>query len=313
MRVDAAGDPAWSATLRNGTPGVVVPRGDGYAVYGTGPWNGIGGEANGWLLRLDANGTTLGERSLGWDCTLSAASLARGHDGGYLLARDTCSDVYAPSRFDGFVDGLSPSGDRAWHLAMERSNYSAATAVARGDDGRYLVAGTTRRRDGPELTRLYVLGPDNVLPRPATGPDRVVDTGEHVTLNGTRSSDPDGQMTAYRWTAVDAPPYHRPVGIGPSPNISLPFEDPDTLTYALTVTDDDGVSSTTTVSLTVPPPVSDVRGTAGRRPTRTTTAATRTSTATGRSVFWTWRPCWRRSMTRRYSRTWKRSTSMKAE
>ena len=47
--------------------------------------------------------------------------------------------------------------------------------------------------------------PPNQLPIANAGSDQIVNTGDKVTLNGSRSKDPDGKITSYSWTQISGP------------------------------------------------------------------------------------------------------------
>jgi subtilisin family serine protease len=96
----------------------------------------------------------------------------------------------------------------------------------------------------------------NQPPTANAGADRTItDTdgngSETVTLDGTASSDTDGNIISYQWTRAGAP-----VASGASPTISLAV---GSHTLTLTVTDDDTAIATDTVIITIlpAPPTTD--------------------------------------------------------
>ena len=131
-------------------------------------------------------------------------------------------------------------------LASARYFHGAAAIGGRGYvyGGAVLGAFTT----GEEFT-----GPDfgpppssNQPPVADAGPDQSVEAsgpdGASVTLDGSGSTDPDGDTLSYEWTG--------PFGTagGATPSVSLPL---GASTVTLTVTDPSGESSTDTVTITV--------------------------------------------------------------
>ncbi len=111
-------------------------------------------------------------------------------------------------------------------------------ACGGGDDG-----------DGP-------VTPANVSPRANAGAAQTVTSGAVVTLDGSASSDPDGNITTYAWTQTGGTPA---VTLSNPASAQPTFTAPDvanaaTLTFSLTVTDNRGASSTaSTVAITVNP------------------------------------------------------------
>ena len=100
----------------------------------------------------------------------------------------------------------------------------------------------------------------NTSPTASAGPDQVVSAGTNcqamVTLNGTASSDPDGDTLTYTWTIenllpppiVLSPPQSNGSVTGPSPTGPLPL---GTHTITLTVSDGHGGTASDTVVATV--------------------------------------------------------------
>ncbi len=85
----------------------------------------------------------------------------------------------------------------------------------------------------------------------AQSPAQVVE-GETVTLSGAQSSDPDGVVSQFSWRQVSGPS----VSLGNANTANATFQAPlvnvaSSLTFELTVTDEDGASNADTVSTTI--------------------------------------------------------------
>lgn len=98
--------------------------------------------------------------------------------------------------------------------------------------------------------------PTNEAPTADAGPDQTVGSGAApVTLDGTGSNDPDGTIASYAWTQTGGPTVSLSDDTAASPTFTAPTlaqGDPDTeLTFELVVTDNDGLTSTDTVTITV--------------------------------------------------------------
>ena len=95
------------------------------------------------------------------------------------------------------------------------------------------------------------VSPPNEAPAVNAGPDQSVDAGLIVVLSGT-SSDPDGGIVSYRWEQTGG----TVVSLAGADSLTAMFTAPDvsvdeTLTFQLTVTDDDGAQASDEVSVTV--------------------------------------------------------------
>ena len=85
--------------------------------------------------------------------------------------------------------------------------------------------------------------------------DRTVEEGANVTLDGSRSTDPDYGIATYKWTQTDG----TSVTISNSDKIYASFEAPeidiseeeDHITFKLTVTDTHGSEDTDTCTIKV--------------------------------------------------------------
>ncbi|MFO7595682.1 MAG: PKD domain-containing protein, partial [Desulfocurvibacter africanus] len=81
------------------------------------------------------------------------------------------------------------------------------------------------------------------------GPDRTVAPGAAVTLDGRASSDPNGEALTYSWTQTGG------TSVGPLTDTARPSftapDQPEILTFTLTVRDPGGLTSSDTVTITV--------------------------------------------------------------
>src|SRR2546430_1070983 len=100
-----------------------------------------------------------------------------------------------------------------------------------------------------QTSMVLALEPEAITNQPPTaqaGPDQKVECGgpsrATVTLNGTASSDPDGDPLTFTWTDSFG------TGQGPNPQVTLPL---GTHTVTLTVDDGKGGSASDTVTITV--------------------------------------------------------------
>src|SRR5918992_209387 len=88
--------------------------------------------------------------------------------------------------------------------------------------------------------------PANSPPTANAGSDQTVNEGDTVTLDGSASSDSDGTIASYSWTQTAGPSVTLSDESSANPTFTAPDVGPegDTLTFELTVTDDDGATST---------------------------------------------------------------------
>ena len=90
----------------------------------------------------------------------------------------------------------------------------------------------------------------NGVPVADAGPDQIVQQGATVTLNGTGSSDPDGDTLSYGWVQTGGTTVTLTGATTSQPTFTAPAG-PATLTFELTVNDGNGESDTDTVTITV--------------------------------------------------------------
>ena len=148
------------------------------------------------------------------------------------------------------VTGLSPDTPYHWRV---RLLYEPGNAL--GQAGSRWI---TIPINGWNETDLRT--PPNQPPVADAGIDQAVDTLSLVTLDGSLSSDPDGDLPlTYLWTQTAGPPVTLSDPTVVTPTFTAPG-DPTVLTFTLTVTDSLGLASapdTVVITVTNQPPVAD--------------------------------------------------------
>ncbi|GAB5413788.1 MAG: hypothetical protein Cons2KO_13910 [Congregibacter sp.] len=94
--------------------------------------------------------------------------------------------------------------------------------------------------------------PVNAAPIAEAGAAQSVDTGVVVRLSGAQSRDPDGTIASYAWTQTSGPT----VQLQPDDEAETAFVAPSvgedtTLNFSLTVTDDEGLTASDSIAVTV--------------------------------------------------------------
>ncbi len=147
MKLDAGGDIVWQKAY--GGPGddsavsVQQVGGGGYVVAGSTSSFGAGG-SDAWVMRLDASGTIVWQKTYGgagWD---RAASIRQTTDNGYVAAGSIYS--HSPGSlgyYDLWVLKLDSGGNVTWQKSYGGDGDEGANSIEQTADGGYIVAGAT--------------------------------------------------------------------------------------------------------------------------------------------------------------------------
>lgn len=161
LKVDSLGQLQWQKTL-GGTGwdilSTVVPtREGGYVVAGytesnDGDVSGNHGGADGWVVKLDTEGSLEWQRTLGGTGNDQFNSVVLTADGGFALAgftNSTNGDVsYSLGGGDGWVVKLDSLGNLQWDLSLGGSGSDFLRKIRQTEDGGFLVAGDSDSNDG---------------------------------------------------------------------------------------------------------------------------------------------------------------------
>jgi hypothetical protein len=124
----------------------------GYSVSGDGEVTGNHANADFWIVKLDANGNLIWERSLGGTDNEAAFSIEPTRDGGYIVAgysrSSNSGDVTLSHGISDFwIVKLDQSGGIQWQNSYGGSDDEDATSIEQTTDGGYIVAGYTYSTD----------------------------------------------------------------------------------------------------------------------------------------------------------------------
>lgn len=105
-----------------------------------------------WIVKLDSNGNTQWQKSLGGSSHDSARSVQQTADGGYIVAGSSGSadgDITGNhGQQDYWLVKLDSAGNIQWQKSLGGSNIDEANSVRQTSDGGYIIAGSTASTDG---------------------------------------------------------------------------------------------------------------------------------------------------------------------
>ncbi len=157
VKLDAYGNRIWQKTLggsaddkansiRQTTDGGYIVAGSTSSSDGDVTGNHSPGFNDCWIVKLDANGYILWQKTLGGFADDKANSIRQTTDGGYIVAGST-SSFDAGINSDYLIAKLDASGNILWQKTLGGSADDKANSVRQTIDGSYIIAGTTSSND----------------------------------------------------------------------------------------------------------------------------------------------------------------------
>ena len=167
LRLDGFGNIIWDKTFGGnendyGASIVSLPDG-GFAIAGH-TWSKGSGWLDMWLLRLDASGNVIWDKTFGgseWDVAESIVSLS---DGGFAIAGSTSSK--GSGEDDMWLLRLDASGNIIWDKTFGGSEWDVAESIVSLSDGGFAIAGSTEKSKGSGGLDMWLLcldGSGNVV------------------------------------------------------------------------------------------------------------------------------------------------------
>ncbi|NQY28318.1 MAG: hypothetical protein HRT69_02495 [Flavobacteriaceae bacterium] len=105
-----------------------------------------------WIVKIDASGTLVWEKSFGGSGIDEAHSIVASNDGNYMIAGETRSNDGDVSQNSGSADvwliKIDGSGNLLWEKTYGGSSFDVGRSIKKTQDGGYLLAGSSRSQDG---------------------------------------------------------------------------------------------------------------------------------------------------------------------
>jgi len=226
----------------------------------------------------------------GGTATVTVTASMDGDGGAFSLTEEFGGNVAGASVQSVTVDGSSASPI----IAQANENTAVVTLANTGPNAQveitYEIQATDSngeitidgKVDGNNTIQLgtdtITVGADNSPPVADAGADRTATVGSTITLDGSESSDPDGDSLSYNWRRVSGPAVVFQTASGSSTTAEL--RETGTAVFELVVSD--GVATDSdTVSVEIVPDSSNTTTTTTTRSTTTTTTTDSTTTTTG--------------------------------
>jgi hypothetical protein len=166
LKLDANGNLLWQKTyggLNNENATGLTASGDGgFLVSGATNSNNTGnvgsnhGTYDMWVIKIDASGNLVWQKTLGGSGEDHAYSIVRSTDGGFVLAGMTYSnnngDVGAThGDFDLWVVKLNATGSLVWQKTIGGSGFDAARSITASPDGGFVCVGETNSNNSGDV------------------------------------------------------------------------------------------------------------------------------------------------------------------
>jgi hypothetical protein len=148
IKLDENGNKEWEKTFdkdeNDAAYSIIQTKDGGYAIAGSSGFK-LWGEADCWVIKLDAKGDMEWENSFGgtgWD---EIFSIVQTKDGGFVTTGSVWSK--GAGRGDVYLLKLNKNGDLVWDKTFGGSEDDEAYSIIKTEDGDYMVAGFTVTED----------------------------------------------------------------------------------------------------------------------------------------------------------------------
>lgn len=144
IKTNSSGDTLWTKTLGwgQGVGYSVQQTSDGGYIIGADLDNFDGQSYNVYLIKTNANGDVLWEKTFGGNDYDYGGSAQQTTDGGYVIVGNTRS--IGAGLFDVYLIKTNSNGDTVWTKTFGGTDQESGSSVQQTTDGRYVIAGITR-------------------------------------------------------------------------------------------------------------------------------------------------------------------------
>jgi len=161
VKLNANGDTLWTKYFGGGLSEIpndlIETQDNGFILVGTSDSADVDisnnkGGYDFWLVKIDANGVLVWEKSFGGSEIDEAYAITATEDGNYVVVGDTRSVNVDVSQNSGSADlwliKITPSGNLIWEKTFGGISFDAGRSVAKTEDNGFLIAGSSRSVEG---------------------------------------------------------------------------------------------------------------------------------------------------------------------
>jgi hypothetical protein len=145
VKLDAHGNLQWTKTIggknADGGNSLIQTSDGGYAITGSTRSFGAG-EADVYVVKLDANGNLQWTKTIGGPASEAGFSLIQTSDGGYAIAGKT--ESFGAGETDVYVVKLDANGNLQWTKTIGGKSDDWGSSLIQSSDGGYAIAGDTK-------------------------------------------------------------------------------------------------------------------------------------------------------------------------
>jgi predicted secreted protein len=143
IKTDADGNKLWDNTFGgngfNAGRSVQQTGDGGYIICGyTDP--DVAGKGHAWLIKVDADGNKLWDKTFGGEVTTIATSVQQTTDGGYIICGMAGS--YGTDKTEAYLIKTDAAGNQLWDETFVDNDIAVGNSVRQSTDGGYIVCGT---------------------------------------------------------------------------------------------------------------------------------------------------------------------------
>ncbi|MBN1833429.1 MAG: hypothetical protein JW896_15095, partial [Deltaproteobacteria bacterium] len=147
VKLNTAGDILWQKTYGTAEGGEYAtslqPTGDGGCIVAGTTYSFGAGDQDFWVLRLDADGGIVWQKTYGGDDIDVAMSIKKVGDDGFIVAGNTYSFPVSVEGYDILVLKLDSNGDVLWQKTFGTVGWDDVSGVEPSWDGGYFLIGST--------------------------------------------------------------------------------------------------------------------------------------------------------------------------
>jgi hypothetical protein len=167
LKLDPNSNKIWSklfgASLNELAPTIIATGDGGFLLSGLtdsndGYINGNHGDFDAWVMKIDADGNQLWNKTFGGSGVDYAQSIVATSDGGFVIAGQTTSNDGDVSGNHGSIDAwvlkADANGTKIWSKAFGGSGMDDAASITATTDGGFVIAGSSTSNDG-DLSNNY--------------------------------------------------------------------------------------------------------------------------------------------------------------